>query len=249
MSKTEPYFRKPFTKIVRLGTMKTHGGRAYSIFCKINVSKKEKGLVLSISGVEGPTRGGNCIGACGQIDMHLRDHYKEISLAPGWCYKKLKIFFDIWEKYHLNDMGTACVHQIEQNWGKDDIEIGVYAIKKDIAIKKHKIERKCTEDLKNSGMCHISADEQEVLSLPCTQTRPYGPDFCAPSEKYYDLLSTSREKSGHIQESKHPLGVLGKPCPVCGYRYGWGWVFTPIPDEALEFLKCLPDTDKTPEWV
>lgn len=87
-------------KIVRLGTAKTYRGRSYSIFCKI---KYENGK-LSITGVEGPTVGGNALGACGQIDMRLRSGQQNIKLAPGWTRAKLARFFDIWEQWHLNDM-------------------------------------------------------------------------------------------------------------------------------------------------
>ena len=87
-------------KVVRLGTAKTYRGRSYSIFCRI---KYENGK-LSITGVEGPTAGGNAIGACGQIDMHLRSEQHIIKLAPGWSRATLARFFDIWGQWHLNDM-------------------------------------------------------------------------------------------------------------------------------------------------
>ena len=33
---------------------------------------------------------------------------------------------------------------------------------------------------------------------------------------------------------------LGKPCPICGYKYGYVWIFEPIPDEIIEWLFNLP---------
>lgn len=33
---------------------------------------------------------------------------------------------------------------------------------------------------------------------------------------------------------------LGKPCPICGYKYGCGWIFEPVPDEVIEWLFNLP---------
>lgn len=27
---------------------------------------------------------------------------------------------------------------------------------------------------------------------------------------------------------------LDKPCPICGYKYGCGWIFEPVPDEVIE---------------
>lgn len=104
-----------FNKVVRIGTAKTYRGRSYSIFCKIEY----KGGRLSITGVEGPTRGGNCLGGAGQIDIHLRKHQDEITLAPGWTRAKLAAFFEAWQAWHLNDMkaGTpaqeALLHEID----------------------------------------------------------------------------------------------------------------------------------------
>lgn len=89
-----------FKKIVRIGTSKTHGGRSYSIFCQI---KFESGR-LSIMGVEGPLPSGNCLGSCGQIDMHLRDQQDKINLAPRWTREMLARFFGVWNKWHLNDL-------------------------------------------------------------------------------------------------------------------------------------------------
>jgi len=34
---------------------------------------------------------------------------------------------------------------------------------------------------------------------------------------------------------------LGKPCPICGYKYGCGWIFEPVPDEVIEWLFNLPE--------
>ena len=87
-------------KVVRIGTGKTYGGRGYSIFCKVEYKDGK----LSISGVEGPTASGNALGACGQIDMHLRSEQHNIKLAPGWTRAKLAKFFEVWEQWHLNDM-------------------------------------------------------------------------------------------------------------------------------------------------
>lgn len=33
---------------------------------------------------------------------------------------------------------------------------------------------------------------------------------------------------------------LDKPCPICGYKYGCGWIFEPVPDEVIEWLFNLP---------
>lgn len=100
-------------KVVRLGTAKTYGGRSYSIFCEIEYKNNR----LSISGVEGPLPSGNCIGGCGQIDMEYPpDKPLNINPAPNWNVVKIRKFFEIWRKWHLNDMRSGCEHQRELGW-------------------------------------------------------------------------------------------------------------------------------------
>lgn len=33
---------------------------------------------------------------------------------------------------------------------------------------------------------------------------------------------------------------LGKPCPICGYKYGYCWIFEPVSDEVIGWLFSLP---------
>lgn len=50
--------------------------------------------------------------------------------------------------------------------------------------------------------------------------------------------------AGWVRESVHPDGLLCKPCPVCGYKYGTQWMYMPIPlaDEAR--IRKLIETGK-----
>jgi len=89
-----------FTKVIRLGKAKTHGGRGYSIFCKIQFMDGR----LSITGVEGPLPSGNALGGCGQIDMTLRNQQATITPVNGITRGQMAQFFKVWDRYHLNDM-------------------------------------------------------------------------------------------------------------------------------------------------
>lgn len=46
-----------------------------------------------------------------------------------------------------------------------------------------------------------------------------------------------------------PLGYLAEPCPVCGFKYGTKWVYEPVPESVLSWIKLLPDSDRMPAWV
>ena len=92
-------------KIVRLGTVAC-GRSNVSVFCKIKLVDGR----LSITGVEGPTQGGNCRGGCGQIDLHLRaDEFA--AFAPGWDRADVSRFLKLWGRWHLNDMRAGSAVQ------------------------------------------------------------------------------------------------------------------------------------------
>lgn len=52
-----------------------------------------------------------------------------------------------------------------------------------------------------------------------------------------------------ISEKEHTKGLLSKPCPVCGYEYGTKWLFEEVPEDVIEFLFSLPETQIQPAWI
>lgn len=38
---------------------------------------------------------------------------------------------------------------------------------------------------------------------------------------------------------EHPEGLLCKPCPTCGYKYGEAWLYEEVPEDVLIYLKSL----------
>lgn len=90
-------------KIVRIGK---YDNTQRSLFCEINFKDGK----LSITGVEGPMRNGDCHGACGQIVMH---EWNITEYAPGWDAARVEMFRSLWERWHLNDMVAGSPAQEE----------------------------------------------------------------------------------------------------------------------------------------
>ncbi len=173
---------RDFEKVVRLGTiLPSWRNRAFSIFCKIKWNDGK----LSISGVEGPFKNGDCAGSCGQIDMHLRDEVETINPASGWTHEKLRWFFDIWERWHLNQLIAGTPGQMEY-------------------LRRRKHEYSYAE--------------------------------------HGDYYSWAKGKLGQVDFN--PVALNGEE-----YFYGHAWLKEDVPDDVLEWLFSLPDTDKTPAWV
>ena len=103
-------------KVVRLGTVDLgyYDRHKYAnVYAKITYNHGK----LSICGVEGPLPSGNCLGGCGQIDM---SRPCIVNLALGWTSEMVEWFYDVWGRYHLNDMKVGCEHQEALGWKYDD---------------------------------------------------------------------------------------------------------------------------------
>lgn len=54
--------------------------------------------------------------------------------------------------------------------------------------------------------------------------------------------------TSHYDWAKDSLREAGLN-PHNGYKYGSSWLKVDVPDDVIEFLRGLPDTDKEPAWV
>lgn len=95
-------------KTVRIGSVHLSG---YDTLC-VNLFAKIQfdGSKLSITGVEGPTRDGNCRGSCGQVVM---SEWNIRSYAPGWSAELVQQFRDTWNAWHLNNLQAGSPAQRE----------------------------------------------------------------------------------------------------------------------------------------
>lgn len=183
LQKKPPKVFAPLKKTLNPGSVSISGSKQMgSVFLKIVISNTNKDGItyscLSISGVVGPMHSGNCRGSGGQIIEDLKD--PTFTLQKEWSQEMLNKLYDIWDKWHLNDINAGCIHQDSWDTGVKDI-----------------------------------------------------------NGKYL----------GHIDFENNPDGLLGKPCPECGYRYGHSWLYRELPEEVVSFLNELPSSEKTPAWV
>lgn len=83
-------------------------------------------------------------------------------------------------------------------------------------------------------------DKQKID--PKKPLNAYGKFFPGQRQDSWNML-------GWITPDEHPQGLLGRPCPECGYEYGTKWMKEEVPGEVLDFLDNLPDTDREPAWI
>lgn len=233
---------KNFNKTVHIGTYDKN-----AVFCKIEIKDGK----LSISGVEGPMANGDCRGSCGQIDMHLREDQANIKPAPGWNAEMLARFFNVWQKWHLNDMRPNCAHQVGPDWTSKDVTIYHYNLTREALSAKNAAE-KCAVDAPVKGETFTPTPTQTKLAaLPYSISTYVGeiPEHYERTKQTTYSRPTETKRTGWLHANEHPEGFLAKRCPVCGYKYGTKWLREELPQDVIAFLQSLPDTDMRPAWV
>lgn len=201
---------------------------------------------LSLSGVVGPRSNGDCYGSAGQIDMSFKeiDPRGHITINDVEGNKKIIArLLNVWRRFHMNDTQAACEHQ-RQIW-KTEI---------------HKKLR--LTSYKWSDKYHAARQAAQDGTMPEYQYKEWSSIVCRvdaatidtnspkyPSDEIRNLIAEgwikedkTEEKDAHWTHfQEHPKGLLCKPCPVCGYKYGTEWKKKAVSSWAIRFLESLPD--------
>lgn len=237
-------------RIVNPAICSVYNMQKANAFCRI---KYEDG-VLSITGVIGPTKGGNCIGSAGQC-------YDEIAKGiptNSWTKEMLNKFIDIWKEWHLNDMHPACEHQREQGWeeeAKQKVTIYHYRLTKDANEKKKAAEKAAADALKKGETFTPSEEQTTYAKLPYSVAsvgKILESSYYEPAKPLYKgdtQRATEIKPRGFIEYDKDPIGILCKPCPICGYKYGTAWHKKDVPQDIIDWLFNLPESTIKPYWV
>lgn len=175
-------------------------------------------------------------------------------VAGGQCLDSLQPYFKhspifteifrLWKLYHLNDMHAACIHQAAQGWEEqaaEKVTLYVFTMTTEAIRERDALKRRILTAAQNGEAWKTSPVEQLLLSL----------EYSVKSENealpenisgYYKLKEKEVKVCGWLHPEEHSRGILGKPCPVCGYKYGHGWQYFPIPAEDEEIIyKLLKD--------
>lgn len=249
-------------KVVRIGTVPADGGRRVSVYCNIEY---EKGR-LSITGVVGPTHGGNAIGGCGQIDGTLREDIDSITLAPGWTREMLVRFLDVWDRWHLNDMHAYDAEMKAAGWdqmAKREMLGYEFRLTDSVLDAQRRIKESIDKQVRDKGSVQLKPEEQALHNLPYEVTLWVyaGAEEPKPPSEHYErakhlyghmggnVKSPSTKTLGWLRPTEHPHGLMGRTLRKGGPAYGSGWFKEEVPADVIEFLKSLPDTDKQPAWV
>lgn len=204
---------------------------------------------LSIHGVIGPMSNGNCRGGAGQCIDEIRAGEP----LTDWDREMLDRFCDIWAEWHLNDMRPYCSHQKELGWDQlanEEVTFYRYQLTADALGKKNEAEKAALTALREGQPFTPTPEQTKFAALPFSIKVPeiltgesaeiYKPQKDSPTET---------KTLGWLRQNEHPDGLLCRPCPVCGYKYGTSWIKEDVPQDVLDWLFALPDSTVEPAWI
>lgn len=193
-----------------------------SVEVRIRYEKAEKGYAFAASGYIWNASHSDilCGGQC--IDM----------IAEYIDNPAFKEIHELWKLYHLNDMRSECVHQAELGWKelrKKEVCLYSFSITSEAFSSQRRLERTILDRVIAGEPVNLTEEERKILGLELgiTSHTDTLPEDIA---EYYYLGEIKKETLGHLRESEHPEGLLCRPCPVCGYKYGTSRKFHEIPD-------------------
>lgn len=221
-------------------------------FCQTDDTKQHRAFArieykdgnLSICGVIGPMKNGNAYGSIGQCCEEIAAG----TPAENWTEDMLKKFTDMWKRWHLNDMKAGCKHQRDLGWDDEasqKVTVYHYQITNEARKKRIEAEKAALEALRADKTFTPDAEQVLFASLPDYHTS-FENEINLPHHKLYRTEVKTRQT---ISYDEDPIGILSKPCPICGYKYGSSWCKEEIPQDVIDFLSALPETTVTPAWV
>lgn len=228
-----------FTRILNPG----HSSENGRLFVK--VCHNDKGR-LSITGVEGPMSNGDAKGSCGQCVDALG---RITTLSAGWTPEMVAKLRDVWEAWHLNDMRAGCEHQRAEGWGDEELEVVTYGLTSEAHELRHIAEAEACAAARDGRVAKLTPAAKFLIGPDWFKDRFEAPDADSPLSGLFKVRKRETKRANWVGQNEHPRGVLMKPCPVCGYKYGSAWLFEPVPEDVLLWLSALPETTVTPAWV
>lgn len=155
--------------------------------------------------------------------------------------EQFKTIYRLWKLYHLNDMHPECEHQAELGWLKraeEKVKIYTFTMTIEAIRAQNKLEQEIMDAAKVGKPYNTTAEEQILLSLTYT-IKSHKEELPENVAKYYKLANIELKALGWLYETQHPDGILARPCPTCGYKYGTKWLYRPIPAEDEKIILDL----------
>jgi hypothetical protein len=219
-------------KTIKLGKVDGYGRGSANCDAEVDVKLADGNLSICGS-VWKPNRsdiimGGQCLDTLGE-------------LLPNDA--KLQRIVEIWRRWHLNDMNAACEHQRANGFlarSGESVTFYNWRLTAD-TLKAQRGEKDAALAALLAGeTVTLTEDARKLLGLSYSRKTHTDslPDDLAPFYKLAEGTAsydrpTETKTLGWVSQSEHPDGLLGRPCEVCGYKYGTAWLKDELPPEVV----------------
>lgn len=206
----------------------------------IEVEIKESGELSICGNVWKPSRR-DCY-SCGQ------NYETIVELFPN--NKAVARLAEVWKRWHLNHMHPECEHQRADGWhelASAKARMYNWTLTMSTYSRMDKLKKAQLAALAQHGTATITDEERRLLNLKYSFTSHLETlsDELAPFYELDRQTSYSRpfedKTLGWLKPSDHPNGILGKPCPVCGYEYGTKWLKEELPADIVAEVTAWTD--------
>lgn len=147
----------------------------------------------------------------------------------------------LWDRWHLNDMRPYCEHQKKLGWdtvASEKVTLYHWRLTPAALAAKKDSEERALDSLRAGKTHRPTQEERDMASLSwdkTTSTKRRPSSHYAPSVSLYSSDPGHEETKmlGWLTPKQHPRGILSKPCPTCGYKYGTEWKREEVPKRIL----------------
>lgn len=199
---------------------------------------------------------------CFSVSARVWDARHSNCICGGQCLDTIakyvedpvfKEIYRLWKMYHLNDMHPECEHQHAAGWDKlasKEVTLYHWRMTREVIDEQDKAKKAALSALE-AGETFTPTKEQVFFArLPYSLTtwteKPSKElaEYYEPKKPLYagDSGHTETKTLGWLKQTEHPDGLLCRPCPVCGYKYGTEWRYMPIPEEDEKIILKLLKT-------
>lgn len=165
--------------------------------------------------------------------------------VKGPTFKKI---YRLWTLYHLNGMHAECEHQRALCWRElagEEITSYAFDMNDETRAKVKAAKARAIDCLKAGETFTPTPEETRLVNLPerlelaIDELSDDDAAMYRPGKFLSGWAHEKRERRGWVQYEKDDRGLLGRPCPVCGYKYGSGWRYMEIPADDLQQILDL----------
>ena len=154
---------------------------------------------------------------------------------------KFKEVYRLWKLYHLNDMHPECEHQEQAGWrtaAAEEITIYKYFLTSETRDRQKEIKQ-AIMDAALWGNKTYQPTEEEKKIVTLAEWLETDSELSEDLKPFYKLHKTEKQRRGWTRYDEFKSGILCKPCPICGYKYGSSWTYREIPQEDLTIIENL----------